>query len=165
MIRPHRWLVGLALLLLPAAAGPAPTGVPVVLAAQPGTPLDQTARTLVAQDLAEAGRTGEAPLLLVGSARLGSATDRPVLFVQLQSPRECGSSGCSTSAYAWIKSGAGGRWTKVLDNVSGRIAVAATKQRGMSDLLANDERYRWSGSAYVNARPAPAVDLRPRAPR
>ncbi|MBC7801486.1 MAG: hypothetical protein H7Z10_12765 [Gemmatimonadaceae bacterium] len=158
----HRWL-GVALLLLTAAAPPARVGGPVVLSSQPGTPLDQTARELVSQDLLEAGSTGEAPLLLIGTALLGTATDRAVLFVQLQSPRECGSSGCSTSAFAWLKTSR--QWTKVLDSVGGSITVATTRQRGMLDLVAGQERYGWTGSAYVNTRPAPAVDLRPRAPR
>ncbi len=166
MIVSHRMLACFALLLLPAAAA-APDragmalGVPVVMAAQPGTPLDRTARSLVAQDLAEARRSGETPLLLIGSARLGAASERPALFVQLQSPRQCGSRGCSTSAYAWVK----GRWTKVLDDASGRITVSPTRHGGMADLTANTEHYTWTGTAYANTRPAPAVDLRPHMPR
>ena len=39
------------------------------------------------------------------------------------------------------------------------------KHGGMSDLAANAERFVWNGTAYANARPAPAVDLRPHAPR
>lgn len=178
MIARHRWLPGLALITaLGAAPAPpapglapglppgSPPGLPIVLAAQPGTPLDQTARTLLADDLAEAARQGDEPLLLVGAVRLGGATDRPVLFVQLQSPRQCGSSGCATSAYAWLKGKGGSRWAKVLDSVGGQIALASTKHRGMSDLVAGAERYAWSGAAYVNTRPAPAVDLRPRTPK
>ena len=148
------------LLLLPAAVAAPEPGVPVAMTAQPGTALDRTARGLVAQDLAEAARSGERPLVLIGSARLGAASDRPALFVQLQSPRQCGSRGCSTAAYAWIK----GRWTKVLDDASGRITVASTRHGGMADLAANNERYVWTGTAYANTRPAPAVDLRPRGP-
>lgn len=162
----HRMLACLAV-MLPIAAGAAPeragpaAGLPVVMTAQPGTPLDRTARSLVVQDLAESRRAHDRPLLLIGSVPLGSASDRPVLFVQLQSSRQCGSRGCSTSAFAWIK----GRWTKVLDDASGRITVLPTKHGGMSDLTANAERYSWTGTAYANTRPAPAVDLRPRAPR
>jgi len=162
MTIPHRLLACLALILLPAAASaPDPVGVPVVLTPQPGSALDKTARSLVAQDLSEAARSRERPLVLIGSARLGTATDRPALFIQLQSPRQCGSAGCSTSAYAWIK----GRWTKVLDDASGRITVAPTRHSGMADLTANTEHYAWNGTAYANTRPAPAVDLRPRGPR
>jgi len=162
----HRMLACLAV-MLPIAAGAAPeragpaVGLPVVMTAQPGTPLEQAARSAAAQDLAEARRSGDRPLLLIGSVRLGSASDRPVLFVQLQSSRQCGSRGCSTSAYAWIK----GHWTKVLDDASGRITVLPAKHGGMADLMANAEHYAWNGTAYANTRPAPAVDLRPRAPR
>jgi hypothetical protein len=131
------------------------------MTAQPGTAVDRTVRSLVAQDLADAARSGERTLVLIGSARLGSATDRPALFVQLQSPRQCGSRGCSTSVYAWIK----GRWTKVLDDASGRITVLPTRHSGMADLAANTEHYVWNGTAYANTRPAPAVDLRPHVPR
>ncbi len=161
MIVSHRVLACFALVLLPAAsAAPEPGGTPVVMAAQPGTPLDRAARGLIAQDLAEAAHSGDRPLVLIGSARLGNATDRPALFVQLQSRRQCGSRGCSTAAYIWTKS----RWTKVLDDASGRIVIAPTRHGGMADLVANSERYVWTGAAYANTRPAPAVDLRPRSP-
>ncbi len=160
----HRLLACL-LLALPTAAAAAeragPAGLPVVMTAQPGTALERTARSLVAQDLAAARRAGDRPLLVLGSVRLGTASERPALFVQLQSPRQCGSAGCSTSAFAWIK----GRWTKVLDDASGRIVLLPTKHGGMSDLAANAERFVWNGTAYANTRPAPAVDLRPHAPR
>ncbi len=153
------------LLALPAAAAaaerPGAAGLPVVMTPQPGTALDRTARSLVAPDLLAARRAGDRPLLVIGSVRLGTASERPALFVQLQSPRECGSRGCSTSAFAWIK----GRWTKVLDDASGRIVLLPAKHNGMADLGANAERYAWNGTTYANTRPAPAVDLRPRAPR
>ncbi len=152
-------LLAAALLLLGAAPARPPSGAPVAMQAQPGTPLDQTARGLVAVDLAEARARGDTPLLLLGSARLGG--DRPALFIQLQSPRDCGSSGCTTSVYAWVR----GAWKQVLDGTTGQIAVTPTRTRGMADLLANDERYVWTGSEYRNSRPAPAVDLRPRTPR
>ena len=160
----HRILACLLLALPVAAAAverPGPTGLPVVMTPQPGTALDRTARSLVASDLLAARRAGDRPLLVIGSVRLGTASERPALFVQLQSPRECGSRGCSTSAFAWIK----GRWTKVLDDASGRIVLLPTKHGGMSDLGANAERYAWNGTTYANTRPAPAVDLRPRVPR
>ena len=152
----HPWLSLLALPLLMAAA-PAP-GTPVVLAPQPGTPLDRIARGLVAQDIAENVRAGQRPLVLVGTAHLGAATDRPALFVQLQSPRECGSAGCSTSVFAWTA----GRYQKVLDGVGGRMAVAAARHAGMADVQAGSETYAWNGKAYADTVPAPAVDLRPR---
>ena len=143
------------LALLTAAAAPAPA--PVALTAQPGTALDAVARELAAQDLAEADRAGEAPLLLVGAARLAGPNSDPALFMQLQSARECGSSGCNTLVYL---PGRGG-WRKVLDGVSGTVAVADTRRRGMRDLVVGTDRYVWNGTRYVDARPAPAVDLRP----
>ena len=130
------------------------------MSAQPGTALDRAARSLVAQDLADAARSGERTLVLVGSARLGAASDRPALFVQVQSPRQCGSAGCSTSVFAWTK----GRWLKVLDDTSGRITVAPTRHNGMADLVAHREHYVWTGREYASINPAPAVDLRPRVP-
>ncbi len=156
----HRMLACVALLLPVAAEAAEPIGTPVVMAAQPGTALDRTARSLVAQDLADAGHLGERTLVLTGSARLGSASDRPALFVQLQSPRQCGSAGCSTSVYTWTK----GRWTKVLDDAAGRITIAATRHNGMADLAAHGEHYVWTGREYASTNPAPAVDLRPRVP-
>ena len=156
----QRWMLCLALPCLAAAAPPAKpdSGVPVAMQPRPGTPLDAAARTLVAQDLASSARSGERPLLLIGTAKLGAASDRPALFVQVQSPRECGSAGCSTVVYAW----SGGRYQRVLDGATGRMAVAATRHRGMADLIADKEVYVWNGSAYVSRDPAPNIDLRPR---
>lgn len=145
----------LATILLLAAAAPAPA--PITLAPQPGTVLDQAARALARDDLAQARRAGEEPLVLVGSAKL-SPTDRPALFVQLQSPRECGSSGCGTTVYLWRA----GTWSRVLDGVGGKLAVAPTRTRGMADLVGEKTRYLWDGKTYRDARPAPAVDLKPR---
>lgn len=149
MMRHRYLLIPLVLLLLAAA--------PVPLSEQSGTELDRAARMLVAQDLNEAEGRRERPLILVGSARLGRAQDQPALFVQLQSPRECGSAGCNTSVY--LRSA--GSWRKVLDSVSGPIVVADTRRRGMRDLLVGQERYVWNGTRYVDIRPAPAVDVRP----
>lgn len=141
----------LALILLAAAPAPVP------LAVQPGTELDRMAREVVAEDLAEARRRGDIPLVLVGSVQLGRPADRPALFVQLQSARECGSAGCNTSV--WLPSADG--WRKVLDGVSGPVAVADTRRRGMRDLIVGGDRYRWDGTRYVDQRPAPPVNLRP----
>ena len=82
--------------LAPASApGPDTAGAPVPLSRQPRTWMDTAARRLSTQDLAEARRAGEAPLLLVGSARLGSAPgDRAALFVQHQ----CGNCAAPTCA-------------------------------------------------------------------
>lgn len=151
---PPRALLLLAPLLL--AAAPAPAPAPLALHQQPGTPLDQAARKLAAADMRDAGRAGERPLVLVGSARLGPAGESPVLFVQLQSARECGSAGCSTTAYRDVH----GAWRKVLDSVSGPITVLATQHHGFTDLQVGDDRYAWNGTAYASLNPAPALDLR-----
>lgn len=150
-------LTHIAPLLLLLAAGPAP-GSPVPLAAQPNTPLHETARQLVAVDLAEATRRGEAPLVLAGTARLGGPNDRPAVFVQLQSPRECGSAGCNTQVYVWKRD----QYVRVLDGVSGDVSVAPTRHKGMADLRAGSERYVWDGVRYGSVQPAPNVSVRPR---
>lgn len=159
-----RFVLPLMSLLLVAAA-PARTPqtreatLPVVMQPRPGTALDATARQLVAQDLGEARDAGERPLVLVGTVRLGTNPNDPAaLFVQLQSARECGSAGCSTQIYL----PRGGRWTKVLDSAEGRLAVSSRRTRGMADILADNDRFVWTGTVYRDTRPAPAVDLRPR---
>jgi hypothetical protein len=144
------------LLLVPLLLAAAPASAPLALRAQPGTPLDAAARKLSAADLATAGRAGERPLVLVGSARLGPAGEGPILFVQLQSPRECGSGGCSTTAYRAARGG----WRKVLDSVSGPITVLPARHDGFADLKVGNDRYAWDGTAYASLDPAPALDLR-----
>jgi len=148
-----------AVTLMLAATAPASAGrVPLALQAQPGTELDRVARQLIAQDLAEAAHTGETPLVLVGVAQLGRSGEHPMLFVQLQSPRECGSAGCSTSAYAFRQQG----WHKVLDAVSGPVLVDEASHRGMRDLIVHErDRWIWDGAAYGGTKPAPEVSLRP----
>lgn len=145
------------------AAAPAPhrplAGMPVPMVSQPGSPLDQAARRLSTEDLADAAEHGDKPLILTGTAALGG--ERPALFVQLQSPRQCGSAGCTTSVYLW----AHGAWSRVLDGAPGRVLVAPTRTHGMADLLVNDERYVWTGSTYRSTHPAPQIDLRPHRPR
>ena len=147
MIRP-----ALLCLLLLTAAAPAP----VPLTAQPGTTVDALARQLVAQDLREASRAGEQPLLLIGTAALGG--ERPALFIQLQSPRECGSAGCNTSVFVWTAGG----YKRALDGVAGRLTVSGTRHHGLADLVTDTEQYAWDGRAYRDTRPAPPVNLRPR---
>jgi hypothetical protein len=152
----RRFAVLLALPVL-MAAGP----TPVVLAERPGTDLDKAARALIAADLAEARRAGEIPLLLVGSAKLGAGPhDRPALFVQAQSPRECGSAGCSTSVWLWRN----GAWKRILDGVGGTISVAPTRTRGMADLVTDATKYVWTGTEYRDSRPAPPAAVVPRTP-
>ena len=144
-----------ALLLAPLLMAAAPTA-PITLHQAPGTQLDKEARRLSAAALRDAARAGERPLVLVGSARLGPVGEPPVLFVQLQSARDCGSAGCSTTAYRSV----GGTWHKVLDSVSGPIAVLSTRHSGFSDLRVGDDRYAWNGAAYASENPAPALNLR-----
>lgn len=156
---PRPALAAAALLLLAAAPAKPRPDTPVPLRPQPGTPADAIARKLVADDLAAARSRGDKPLLLIGTGDLGG--EKPALFVQLQSPRECGSAGCTTSVYAWEH----GAWKRVLDGTTGRLTISAKRTKGWADLLSDKERYVWTGSAYRSARPAPAVDLRPRPPR
>lgn len=146
----------LALVVLLAAAAPA-RRVPVTLQVQPGSALDRAARELVAQDLAEAAHNGDKPLLLVGSAPLAARpgrTDRPAMFVQLQSARECGSAGCSTSVYRFDHD----KWGLILDAVSGPIVIDPETHRGMHDLIVHDtDRWIWNGTAYADLHQAPPI--------
>ncbi len=140
------------LFLMLAAAAPAP----VPLATPPaGTPLDTLARRLVAQDMTEASRAGQTPLLLVGTAAIGG--ERPAVLVQLQSSRECGSAGCSTAVFVWTA----GAYQRALDGISGQVSVGSTRHRGYADLQTDTERYVWNGRVYRSVRPAPDVSLRP----
>lgn len=141
------------ILLLLSFAAPALAAGPVVLAPAPGTPADTAARAALAQDLAEARRAGEKPLVLIGQAQLGRPTDRAALFVQLQSARECGSAGCSTSVLAWSPQG----WRRVLDGVIGTVSVGKTRHNGWADLVAGRETYVWTGQLYRNVRPVPDI--------
>lgn len=151
-------LIAAALLLGAAApnraARPA-QGTPVVLQEQRGTPLAATARQLVAQDLADAHARGDKPVVLAAAANLGA--ERPALFVQLQSSRECGSAGCSTAAYQWER----GAYKRVLDGATGKITISPKRTKGRFDVLAGDDHYVWTGAEYRSLTPAPALDLRP----
>ena len=159
--------------LLGAAGGPASaavrhhpghaareTGAPVTLSRQPGTAQDRAARSLNAQDMQDAARHGEQPLVLVGSARLavgaagGSRGGDPALFVQLQSARLCGSAGCSTSVYLRHDRS----WRKVLDSVSGPIRVMREAHGGMADLMVSrNDRWIWDGNVYQDSLAAPPL--------
>ena len=142
---------------LPASKGAAPTG-PVKLAPMPGTPLEATAKRVAAADVEDGGAGA---LLLLGSQHLGASGIGPALFVQVQSPRACGSAGCSTSVYLPTRAG----WTKILDAVSGDVVVEPAEHGGMHDLLVGrDDRWAWNGRVYADTVPAPQVDLRPRRP-
>lgn len=130
---------------------------PVVVSARPKTELDRTARAIVADELAKASARGDIPLVLVGQARLGGARDAPALFIQLQSARECGSAGCSTSVYLLRRK----IWKLVLDSVGGAIKADSVRHGGMRDLVVGgDGRWVWNGSAYRDTRPSANPHLR-----
>ncbi|MDP9096866.1 MAG: hypothetical protein M3N26_10015 [Pseudomonadota bacterium] len=154
----HRTTLVLCASLLLVAAGPVKStpGSPVMLQSNPGTKTDATARTLSAEDIAAARSRGDQPLLLTARAALGGP--QPALFVQLQSPRECGSAGCSTSIFSFER----GRWQRVLDSATGLLKVSAKKTRSRNDIISQDDHYVWSGTDYRSIDPAPAsIDLRP----
>ena len=118
-------------------------GAPVVLAARPGSEADRLARQLMAREIERAQADRENPLVLVGMARLNDADE--LLFVQLQSPRECGSAGCSTVAFRYVD----GRWVRIMDTVSGTVEIATSHHRGMPDLIVqNGSRMVWDGRQY-----------------
>lgn len=150
----------------PAATVPrAEPATPVNLRPQPGTALDVAARQLAAKDIGDLQAGDRSVLVLVGSATLASKPgERPALFVQVQSARQCGSAGCSTLVYLWRN----GSYVRVLDGVDGPIAVSAHHTLGMADLLADQDRYVWDGTSYRDATPGPAApnpDIRPRKKR
>jgi hypothetical protein len=129
-------------------------GVRVTLTAQPGSEADRIARQLMGKDLDDDSRTGERPLVLVASAQLGTGHKGDVLFVQLQSARECGSAGCNTVTFWKTKR----QWVKVLDTVSGTIKIASSRHMGMHDLiLENSGRWIWDGAKYASTAPTPHV--------
>lgn len=135
------------------AAPPKPIrGARVVLRARPGSAIDKLARHLMAKDLAEARQAGDQPLVLVATAQPGNPHDGPLLFVQLQSARECGSAGCNTLTF-WKT---GDKWVKVLDTISGPIAMTSSRHLGMRDLILQDtDRWVWNGTTYADTLPAP----------
>ncbi len=140
--------------VLGAALGAAPAGDVVALTQQPGSALEAAARTLAAQDLADAKKAGEIPALLVGSARLAPGRLQAALFIQVQSAALCGSAGCSTSVF--LRRGKG--WRKILDSVSGPIKVSPAIHRGMHDLLIDSrDRWVWDGAVYKDTLPGPAA--------
>jgi hypothetical protein len=117
-------------------------GAPVELAAQPGSEADKLARQLMAGEIARAHAEGADLLVLVGMGRLNDANE--LLFVQLQSPGECGSAGCSTVSFRYE----GDRWIRIMDTVSGTVRIAQSGHRGMPDLIVNGNRLAWDGTKY-----------------
>lgn len=144
-------------LVLAVTVQPALARERVALLARPATDLDATARQLTANELAQAARKGDAPLVLIGEARLGGPKDRSALFIQLQSARECGSAGCNTSVYVWSKN----KWRMVLDSVAGPISVDTARHGGMHDLIVDsNHRWIWQNNSYTDTKPAAKIDLR-----
>jgi hypothetical protein len=118
-------------------------GAPVELAVQPGSEADKLARQLMAGEIARArAATGTNPLVLVGMGRLNEADE--LLFVQLQSPDECGSAGCSTVSFRYE----GDQWIRVMDTVTGTVRIAQSRHRRMPDLIVNGNRLVWDGTKY-----------------
>jgi hypothetical protein len=119
-------------------------GAPVELTARPGSETDRLARQLMARELKKARAYGEEPLVLVGMGRLNDAHE--VLFVQLQSPGECGSAGCSTVSFRYT----GDRWIRIMDTVGSTVRIDASHHRGMPDLIVGERnRLIWDGIKYV----------------
>lgn len=115
---------------------------PIELAARPGSEADRLARQLMAREIERARAAGEDPVVLVGMGRLNDADE--LLFVQLQSPGECGSAGCSTVSFRY----GGDRWIRVMDTVSGNVRIAHSRHRGMPDLIVDGNRLVWDGAKY-----------------
>ena len=120
-------------------------GAPVELTARPGSEADRLARQLIARELERARAHGEDPLVLVGMGRLNDADE--LLFVQLQSPGECGSAGCNTVSFRYT----GDPWIRIMDTVGGTaVRIAASHHRGMPDLIVEERnRLIWDGTKYV----------------
>jgi hypothetical protein len=134
------------------------SGVRVVLRSQPGSQADHIARQLMAPQLRRSNQSGERPSVLVATAKLGNSPGSDVLFIQIQSPRECGSAGCDTVSFRHTN----GKWVKILDTVSGTIRVASTHHRGMPDLIVRDtDRRVWDGQKYAATVPPSPSKLQP----
>ncbi|WP_242010077.1 hypothetical protein [Acetobacter conturbans] len=131
---------------------------PVILSQQPGTELDKDARTLAADDIATSRRHHEEPVVLIGSAPLSTKKGDVALFIELQSAALCGSAGCSTDVYLRQHK----EWIKILDSVSGEIAILPTSHHGMYDLVVDgSDRWVWDGSSYQDTiGAAPIGNLR-----
>jgi hypothetical protein len=115
---------------------------PIELAARSGSEADKLARQLMAREIERARAAREDPVVLVGMGRLNDADE--LLFVQLQSPGECGSAGCNTVSFRYERD----RWIRVMDTVSGSIRIAQSRHRGMPDLTVDGNRLVWDGAKY-----------------
>ena len=141
-----------------ASSSAASQAKPVILSQQHGTELDKAARMLAAEDIATSRRHHEEPLVLIGSAPLSTKKGDVALFIELQSAALCGSAGCSTDVY--LKQG--NNWRKILDSVSGEIAVLPTSHKGLYDLVVDgSDRWIWDGTIYEDTiGAAPIGNLR-----
>jgi hypothetical protein len=117
-------------------------GAPVELTAHPGSEADRLARQLMAREIERARADGKDPLILVGMGRLNDTDE--LLFVQIQSPGECGSAGCSTVSFRNVE----GQWFRVMDTVSGGVRISSSQHRGMPDLIVDGNRLTWDGAEY-----------------
>ncbi|QDH13769.1 hypothetical protein E3E12_05730 [Formicincola oecophyllae] len=153
-------LAGAAALTVPGQATAAVAGsIPVQLSSQPGSALDADARTLNADDIADANAHHDHVTVQLAELNLGQHSPRKALFVQLQSMWLCGSAGCTTSV--WLNTPEG--WAPALDAVDGSIALLPTYHNGMQDLLVNDDqRLAWNGKAYKSQGAVAPNRQRPR---
>lgn len=127
-----------------------PGSSPVILKSLPGSPLEQAARSLNKDIIEDSAHHHDNPLFLIGSAALSPRKGNEGLFVQIQSPRLCGSSGCTTSVYLHK----GTQWITVMDAVNGDIAVLSTRHKGMYDLLVDkNDKWIWNGHTYQDTFP------------
>ncbi|MDF7674267.1 hypothetical protein PT277_02555 [Acetobacteraceae bacterium ESL0709] len=126
------------------------TSPAVALKPMPGSPEEQAARSLNQDIIDDSLRHHDNPLFLIGSAALSPRKGTEGLFVQIQSPRLCGSSGCTTSVY--LRKGK--EWVNVLDAVNGDISVLSTRHKGMYDLMVDkSDKWIWNGHAYQDTLP------------
>jgi hypothetical protein len=117
-------------------------GAPMELEAVPGSLADQLARQLMAREIERAKASGPEPVVLVAMARLDDKDE--MLFVQLQSPGECGSAGCSTVSFKNVN----GRWIRTLDTTGGSLRISTNHHRGMPDLFVDRNHMVWGGTSY-----------------
>ncbi|WP_143280708.1 hypothetical protein [Bombella intestini] len=126
--------------------------IPVELKSQPGTELDNAARSLNTDLLEDATRHNEQPIVLTGTAKLAPKQKGTILFVQLQSYRLCGSAGCTTSIYRKN----GDKWDTLLDSVNGTIRIARQRHNGMADIVVDgNDRWVFDGQKYQDTLNSP----------
>ncbi|QCE35462.1 hypothetical protein FAI40_09030 [Acetobacteraceae bacterium] len=111
----------------------------------PGSNLEKIAASLNADLIKDSQLHNEKPRIFTASVHLSEAKT-PALFVQIQSGRLCGASGCSTSVYI-LKNG---KWNNILDDVNGEISVLPERHKGMANLLVDGtDKWIWDGNRYI----------------